>query len=69
MVTGKISEEEFKLEHPAEFSELQRTGRLSEREAPPPTELEINIARLVLGTGLFLGVLTIIAVIVSLFLS
>ena len=65
MVTGKMSEEEFLHDHPAEYRRLRSEGLLADREAPPPTELEIYVARIVLGTALALGLMVVFAVVFS----
>jgi cytochrome b subunit of formate dehydrogenase len=57
--TGRLSEEEFRRDHPAEYERLAREGRLAELKTDPPPLWMRNFARVVgltaLATGLVLA--------------
>jgi cytochrome b subunit of formate dehydrogenase len=56
--TGRMDEEEFRRDHPAEYERLSRQGRLDQLRADPPPRWLRNFSRVVgfsaLGTGLVL---------------
>ena len=53
--TGRVSEEEFRHDHPVEYERLKREGRLDERRADPPPLWMRNFARVVGFTALSIG--------------
>ncbi len=53
--TGRLSEEEFRRDHPEEYERLRRTGRLEARRADPPPLWLQNFARVVGFTALATG--------------
>ena len=56
--TGRISEEEFKEKHPAQYERLMREGRLEELRDDPPPQWLVRTAKVfgfaALGVGLIL---------------
>jgi cytochrome b subunit of formate dehydrogenase len=67
MLTGRISDEEFREEHPREYQRLLDSGRLAEREAPAPTREELAYARVICGVALSLGTIVLLAILISVF--
>ncbi len=57
--TGRVEEEEFRLDHPAEYEALARAGTLDQRAADPPPRWLTNFARVVGFTSLAIGVVLI----------
>jgi len=55
--TGRLSEEEFQHDHPAEYERLKREGRLDERRAEPPPLWLRNFARVVGFSALTIGMI------------
>ncbi len=64
--TGRITEHELKEERPLEYERLIREGGLRAIEDTPPGPGATLVARVVGGTGLALGLLTIVLMIYSL---
>jgi cytochrome b subunit of formate dehydrogenase len=64
--TGTITEHELKEERPLEYERLVREGGLQAIEATPPSAASELVAYVVGGTGLVLGLLTIVLMIYSL---
>ena len=54
--TGRVSEEEFRHEHPAEYERLEREGRLAQIAADPPPRWMRNFSRVVGFSALAIGV-------------
>ena len=54
--TGRVEEEEFRLEHPAEYEALARAGQLDMRAADPPPRWLTNFSRVVGFTSLTIGI-------------
>ena len=56
--TGRIDEEEFRRDHPAEYERLRATGQLERLRTDPPARWLRNFSRVIglsaLGTGLVL---------------
>jgi cytochrome b subunit of formate dehydrogenase len=57
--TGRVEEEEFKHDHPAEYERLQRESRLAEIAADPPPLWMRNFSRVVGFTALGIGIVLI----------
>ena len=66
MFTGRVSEEEFRLERPAEWERLSETGKLGALAAPPPTDLLRRAGRVVGATAISLGLVLVTLTIYSL---
>jgi hypothetical protein len=64
--TGRIPEHELKLERPLEYERLVREGRLDWIVDTVPGPVTITAARWVGGTGLVLGLVTIVLLIYGL---
>ncbi len=64
--TGTMSEHEFKDERPLEYERMQQMGQLKSLEAQAPSAGKMMLAWVVGGTGLILGLLTIVLMIYSL---
>ncbi len=63
--TGRISEHELKAERAVEYDRLVREGRLTAKEAPPPTAESQWFGWVVGGTALALGIVAIILIVYS----
>ncbi len=57
--TGRVSEEEFRHEHPAEYERLEREGRLARIAADPPPRWMRNFSRVVGFSAVAIGVVLI----------
>ncbi|MBI4628758.1 MAG: hypothetical protein HY729_08615 [Candidatus Rokubacteria bacterium] len=55
--TGRVSEEELRAEHPAEYERLAREGRLAGLAADPPPLWMRNFSRVVGFTALSIGLI------------
>jgi cytochrome b subunit of formate dehydrogenase len=64
--TGRISEHELKEERPQEYERLLRQGRLAQVETTPPGAGAIIFGRVVGGTALVLGIVTIVLILYGL---
>jgi cytochrome b subunit of formate dehydrogenase len=64
--TGRVSEHELIDERPLEYERLVHEGRLQQIADTPPSPTTMLVARIVGGTGLALGLLTIFFMIYSL---
>jgi cytochrome b subunit of formate dehydrogenase len=64
--TGRISDHELREERPLEYQRLVREGRLAAIEATPPAPEAVMFGRVVGGTALVLGIITIVLIIVGL---
>jgi cytochrome b subunit of formate dehydrogenase len=60
--TGRVSEDEFRVERPAEFERLSREGRLVDHLTTPPSDRLIRLGRTVGTTAVVVG-LTIVGLI------
>jgi len=60
--TGRISEHELREERPLEFERMKRSGQLAAVEASPPASGAVAFGRLVGGTALALGIVTIVLI-------
>jgi cytochrome b subunit of formate dehydrogenase len=63
--TGRISEHEMREERPIELARLTEQGRLAAQEASPPTAATAGFGKIVGGTALALGIITIVLIIYS----
>jgi len=63
--TGRISEHEMKEERLVEYQRLAREGRLTAKEAPPPTAESQWFGWVVGGTALILGIVAIVLIVYS----
>ncbi|MEK7385706.1 MAG: hypothetical protein AABZ83_04630 [candidate division NC10 bacterium] len=57
--TGRVSEEEFRHEHPVEYERLEREGRLERIAADPPPRWMRNFSRVVGFSSVAIGVVLI----------
>lgn len=64
--TGRISEHELKDERPQEYDRLVREGRLAAIEATPPSAGAVTFGRVIGGTALVLGIVTILLILYGL---
>jgi cytochrome b subunit of formate dehydrogenase len=64
--TGRVSEHELKEERPEEYERLVREGRLAEIETTAPSSGAMTFGRVIGGTALVLGILTIILILYGL---
>ena len=64
--TGRISDHELREERPLEYERLRREGRLASIEDTPPAAGAVAFGRLVGGTALLLGVITVVLIIYGL---
>jgi cytochrome b subunit of formate dehydrogenase len=64
--TGRISEHELKEERPQEYERLLREGRLAQVETTPPGAGAIIFGRVIGGTALVLGIVTILLILYGL---
>jgi cytochrome b subunit of formate dehydrogenase len=64
--TGRISEHELQEERPLEYERLKRDGRLNSIEATAPASGTVAFGRIVGGTALVLGIITVILIIYGL---
>ena len=63
--TGRVSEEEFAHEHPAEYETLAREGRLARLAADPPPRWMRNFSRVVGFTSLAIGIVLVWLIIIT----
>ena len=63
--TGVVAEHELRDERPGEYARLKREGRLKALEAPPPTARALRIGWTVGPTGLTVGLLIVVLIIVA----
>jgi cytochrome b subunit of formate dehydrogenase len=61
--TGRISDHELREERPLEYERLKREGRLASIEATPPAPGAVMFGRIVGGTALVLGIITVLLII------
>jgi hypothetical protein len=61
--TGRISDHELREERPLEYERLVREGSLASIEATPPAPGAIAFGRIVGGTALVLGLITVVLII------
>jgi len=61
--TGRISDHELREERPLEYERLVREGRLASIEASPPAPGAVAFGRIVGGTALVLGLITVVLII------
>ena len=66
--TGRLSEHELVEERPVERARLVRAGRLTALETTPPSAASMTFGRVIGGTALTLGVVTIVLIFYSLLL-
>ncbi len=64
--TGRLSEHELREERPLEFERLRREGRLAAIEATPPSAGALAFGRLIGGTALVLGLVTVVLILYGL---
>jgi hypothetical protein len=64
--TGRISDHELREERPLEYQRLVREGRLAAIEATPPAPGAVMFGRIVGGTALVLGILTVLLIVYGL---
>ena len=57
--TGRVSEAEFRHEHPEEYARLERAGRLTAVVDDPPPRWMLNFSRVVGFSSLAIGVVLI----------
>jgi cytochrome b subunit of formate dehydrogenase len=65
--SGRLSEHELREERPLEYERLRREGRLAAIEAAPPSAGVVAFGRLVGGTALVLGLITVFLILYGLF--
>jgi thiosulfate reductase cytochrome b subunit len=65
--TGRIAEHELKGERGVEYARLVREGRLTAKEASPPTRESLVFGWFVGGAALALGIVAILLIVYSLF--
>jgi hypothetical protein len=65
--TGRLTEHELREERPLEYERLRREGRLAAIEATPPSAGALAFGRLVGGTALVLGLITVFLILYGLF--
>ncbi len=65
--TGRISEEELRLEHGAEYERMRADGRLEREALPPPDENLVRRAFVVGGTLLCIGLALLLLMLSTLF--
>jgi hypothetical protein len=63
--TGRVSEHEMREERPIEYARLAQQGRLAAQEVGPPASGTILGGRILGGTALALGIVTIVLIIYS----
>jgi hypothetical protein len=61
--TGRISDHELREERPLEYERMKREGRLAAIEATPPAPGAVMFGRIVGGTALVLGILTVLLIV------
>lgn len=67
--TGRISEHELKDERPQEYERLLREGRLAQIETTPPAAGAMTFGRVIGGTALVLGIVTILLILYGLLIG
>jgi hypothetical protein len=65
--TGRLSEHELREERPLEYERLKGEGRLAAIEATPPSAGSVAFGRLIGGTALVLGIVTVFLILYGLF--
>jgi thiosulfate reductase cytochrome b subunit len=65
--TGRLTEHELREERPLEYERLKREGRLAAIEDTPPSAGAVAFGRLVGGTALVLGLVTVVLILYGLF--
>jgi cytochrome b subunit of formate dehydrogenase len=66
IITGRISEEDLRFEHPLEYQAMQKEGSLALRRADPPPLWMMNLSRIVGFCALALGIAIITVIIFAL---
>lgn len=64
--TGRVSEHELQEERPIEYERLKRSGQLASIEVSPPAQGAVMFGRVIGGTALVLGIVTVILIIYGL---
>jgi cytochrome b subunit of formate dehydrogenase len=64
--TGRISDHELREERPLEYERLKREGRLASIEDTPPAAGAVAFGRIIGGTALVLGLITVVLIIFGL---
>jgi hypothetical protein len=65
--TGRVSDHELREERPIEFERLRREGALASIETTPPTAGSVLFGRVIGGTALVLGLITVFLILYGLF--
>jgi hypothetical protein len=65
--TGRVSDHEMRDERPLEYERLRREGALAATETTPPTAGSVAFGRVVGGTALVLGIITVFLILYGLF--
>ena len=66
MFTGRVSEEEFRLERPGEWERLSEDGKLQALAVPPPAESVRRAGRVIGAVAISLGLVLVTLTIYSL---
>jgi cytochrome b subunit of formate dehydrogenase len=65
--TGRVTEHELREERPLEYERLRREGRLAAIETTPPAAGAVAFGRVIGGTALVLGIITVFLILYGLF--
>jgi hypothetical protein len=65
--TGRVTEHELREERPLEYERLRRAGGLAAIETTPPNAVAVAFGRLIGGTALVLGIITVFLILYGLF--
>jgi cytochrome b subunit of formate dehydrogenase len=63
--TGRISEHEMREERSVEYARLTEQGRLAAQETTPPSAGAVTLGRILGGSALVLGIVTIVLIVYS----